>query len=106
MNPWDFAKHHPTLLSYTIVGMREELGCIAQQQATIAGKLQALATLEGGSRRRSRLGRRFIASVIKDLQAEQQQLEQRQAEIITWLPELEACYAVEYAAPAPLSRGT
>jgi hypothetical protein len=106
VNPWDLAKHHPTLLSYTIVGMREELGCIAERQATIGAKLQALATLEGGARRRSKLGRLFIASVIHDLQAEHERLEQRQAEIVTWLPELEAYYAAEYAVPAPLSHAT
>ena len=94
VNPWEAAKVHPTLLSYTIVGMREELGSIAECQATIAAKLQALETLQDRSWRRTKLGRRFISSVIKDLQAEQEQLEQRQAEIVTWLPELEAHYAL------------
>ncbi len=96
-NPWELAKSHPTLLSYTLVGMRDELASIAECQSTITSELQALETLKDRSWRRTKLGRRFISSVSKQLQAEQEQLAQRRAEITRWLPELEAHYVVEYA---------
>lgn len=114
-NPWALAMVHPTLLSYTIVGMREELGTLAERRTEIVGKLDALEALKDRSWRRTKLGRLFISSAIRDLQVELESLDQRREEIRTWLPELEAHYAAEYAPysakdssaeeqPVPISR--
>ena len=96
-DPWALAMAHPTLLSYTIVGMRDELGSLAERRIELVGKLEALKSLKHCSWRRTRLGRLFISSAIRDMQAELESLEQRREEIRTWLPELEAHYAAEYA---------
>jgi hypothetical protein len=96
-NPWALAMAHPTLLSYTIVGMRDELGSLAERRIELVGKLEALESLKDRSWRRTRLGRLFISSAIRDMQAELESLEQHREEIRTWLPELEAHYAAEYA---------
>lgn len=114
-NPWALATAHPTLLSYTIVGMREELGSIAERRTEIVGKLEALEALKDRSWRRTKLGRLFISSAIRDMQAELESLDQRREEIRTWLPELEAHYSAEFAPysmddssteeqPVPISR--
>ncbi|HEU4793606.1 MAG TPA: hypothetical protein VFS96_08105 [Nitrolancea sp.] len=95
-NPWALATVHPTLLSYTIVGMREELGTLAERRTEIAGKLEALEALKDRSWRRTKLGRLFISSAIRDLQAELECLELRHEEIRTWLPDLEAHYTADY----------
>ena len=114
-NPWALATVHPTLLSYTIVGMREELGTLAERRIEIAGKLEALEALKDRSWRRTKLGRLFISSAIRDLQAELECLELRHKEIRTWLPDLETHYTARYAPyskedslaeeqPVPISR--
>lgn len=90
MNPWELAKAHSLLLAYTIESLREDYAQYEHRHSVLDGKRQALKNHHW---QRSRLRRFIIGSAMREVQTQREQLEERYAEIVRWLPDLEAACA-------------